>query len=148
MPVLDNPQYERFAQARANGAMPSDAYEIAGFKRHSGNAHRLSVNKSIIARINEILAKAAAKIESQPIVDKAYVLRRAQQLHERTTDAEEYNASARFLEMCGRHVDVQAFKDTSDVNVHITVDSAISRLAQLDEPAIDGSCEVIDHDSA
>lgn len=144
MPPLSNPQYERFAQARANGAMPSDAYEIAGFKRHSGNAHRLSVNDSIIARITEIQARAAAKIENQPIVDKAYVLRRAQQLHERTTDAEEYNASARFLEMCGRHVDVQAWKQDRDINVNITVDSAIARLAQLDAPVIEGDYEVID----
>ena len=61
MPVLKNAKYEIFAQERAKGASASDAYERAGYTRHDGNAHRLSVNEKVTARVDEILSKSAER---------------------------------------------------------------------------------------
>jgi hypothetical protein len=52
------------------------------------------------------------------------------------------NAAARALDMIGRHVDVQAFREAQDINVHITVDQAIAR---LESQAIEADYEVLGH---
>lgn len=70
MPALENARYERFAQALADGETADKAYVIAGFKRNRGNASRLKADESIVARVNEILASAAQRVE----IDKARVL--------------------------------------------------------------------------
>ncbi|WP_016745755.1 terminase small subunit [Rhizorhabdus wittichii] len=70
MPILPNAKYERFAQERASGKAPSDAYEAAGFKRNSGNAGRLDRQPAIQARVAELLTRAAEKVE----ISKARVL--------------------------------------------------------------------------
>ena len=61
MPVLKNPAHERFAQLRAKGVSASEAYVKAGFKKHDGNASRLSGNEKVQARVNELIAKGAEK---------------------------------------------------------------------------------------
>ena len=61
MSILSNPKHELFAQERAKGAGPSEAYEKAGFKRHPGNAHRMSANERISARVEEILTQSAER---------------------------------------------------------------------------------------
>jgi hypothetical protein len=83
-----------------------------------------------------------------PAIDKAYVLSKATKLFEACETALEAefdpkaaNVASRFLDQIGRHVDVQAFKDATDVNVHITVDQAIAR---LESQAIEADYEVID----
>ena len=58
---LKNARHERFAQERAKGKSVDEAYSLAGFKPHRGNAHRLSTNESVAARIAELQARAAKK---------------------------------------------------------------------------------------
>lgn len=70
MPVLPNAKHERFARAMAKGESASQAYVTAGYRKHDGNAHRLSINEQVRSRIEEILSRAAARAE----VDKAKVL--------------------------------------------------------------------------
>ena len=89
-------------------------------------------------------------IEKAPIT-KGYVLQQSVKLHElsmrHTVDenggfvGSAAASAARALDQIGRHVDVQAFKDASDINVNITVDAAIAKLASLDVPAIEGEYE-------
>jgi predicted house-cleaning NTP pyrophosphatase (Maf/HAM1 superfamily) len=54
MPVLPNPKHEAFAQARVKGKSADEAYAAAGYKPHRGNAHRLSTNESVVARVTEL----------------------------------------------------------------------------------------------
>ena len=61
MPALHNAKHELFAQARASGKGPSDAYVAAGFKLNSGNAGRLDRMPEVQARVAEILGKAAER---------------------------------------------------------------------------------------
>lgn len=56
MPILDHPRYEAMAQALAAGETADKAYVTAGFKAHRGNAHRLSTNENVKARVAEIVA--------------------------------------------------------------------------------------------
>jgi hypothetical protein len=48
MGELDNPKYERFAQELAAGK--TAAYEAAGYRKHRGNAARLSANERAVNR--------------------------------------------------------------------------------------------------
>lgn len=60
---LKNARHERFAQERLKGASVEEAYALAGFRPHSGNAARLSGNESVRARIADLQARAAEKAE-------------------------------------------------------------------------------------
>lgn len=59
MPVLRNPQWEKFANQIAKGETQMVAYERAGYPRHHGNANRLAQRPEVQARVAEILEKAA-----------------------------------------------------------------------------------------
>lgn len=63
MPVLKNSRWERYAQLLAKGKVADKAYVEAGFKRDDGNATRLKNRPEIIARVDEILGRAAKKAE-------------------------------------------------------------------------------------
>lgn len=154
MPVLPNPRHERFAQELVKGASQIAAYAAAGYKADRGAACNLSAKPYISQRVAELQGMAAARVVQKiAVIDKGYVLQQAHRMYEASANAaipedgfdpKAAAVAARFLDQVGRHVDVQAFKDTSDINVHITVDQAISRLAALDVPeAIEGEYEVI-----
>jgi len=140
---LSNQRHELFAHALASGETCDRAYQLAGFKPNRGNASALRAKQHIQKRVAEIQANMATRVAEKVAIDKAYVLARAVKMHEETAGFQEYAASARFLEMVGRHKDIQAFKDASDVNVTITVDTAIARL-QAPVEAIEGDYEVIE----
>jgi len=61
MPILSSSKYELFAHGLAQGLSASEAYERAGYKRHDGNAGRLSKNEKVRARVEEILAASAER---------------------------------------------------------------------------------------
>lgn len=63
MSVLKNPKHEAFAQARASGKSADEAYQIAGFRPHRGNAHRLSTKENVKRRVQEIVGRVAEKAE-------------------------------------------------------------------------------------
>ncbi len=56
MPILENARHEAFAQARARGVSPDQAYEDAGFVPGHNHASRLSMRPEIAERIAEIRA--------------------------------------------------------------------------------------------
>lgn len=158
MPSLENPQYEKFALERLKGLNAPDAYVAAGFQPNSGNAHRLNGRDSIRRRIAELQDQAAAMIvRSVAVIDKAYVRQEAYRMYEACAsaaitegdhgkivfDAKAATVASRFLEQLGKHVDIQAFKEVQDINVTVTVDAAIARLAAMDE-AIEANYAVID----
>jgi hypothetical protein len=142
MPVLSNPRHERFAQELAKGGSQIAAYENAGYKPDRGAASNLSAKPYISQRVAELQGMAAARtVKDISAIDKRYVLQQAVKLHEaamKATDGEDGfdpkagNVASRALDQIGRHVDVQAFKDVSDVNINITLDAAIGRLDAIE----------------
>lgn len=73
MPVLSNPKHERFAQELAKGKTADEAYELAGYNRHEGNASRLRGNEKVVARVAELQEPAArrARITAQRLMEMA-----------------------------------------------------------------------------
>jgi len=61
MGEIQNPRYERFAQELAAGKTADAAYEAAGYRKHRGNAARLSANERIKDRVREIQAVGAER---------------------------------------------------------------------------------------
>lgn len=61
--------------------------------------------------IAEAIAAAMAKRSKETGIDASYVLRQAVKLHEACMEAKEHSAAARALELVGKHVAVQAFKE-------------------------------------
>lgn len=61
MPVLKNARHEKFAQALAKGKTADEAYQLAGFKPHRGNASTLRANQNISSRVAEIQGRAAER---------------------------------------------------------------------------------------
>lgn len=59
MPALKDPQYEKFASELAELKAPTEAYKLAGYAPHRGNANRLSKRPEIRARVAELLNEAA-----------------------------------------------------------------------------------------
>ncbi len=70
MSVLKNRRHEMYAQALATGISQVAAYKYAGYNPDKGAACRLAANPRVKARLNELLAKAAAKT----VVDRAWIL--------------------------------------------------------------------------
>lgn len=65
MPILKNARHELFAQAVVKGNTIGKAYTLAGFKPHPANPIRLRDNEKIAARISEIKASVAQKVENK-----------------------------------------------------------------------------------
>ena len=63
MPVLKNPRREIFAQEIAKGTFATKAHGIAGYKSNDGNASKLASSPEIVARVKEIMEKAATRAE-------------------------------------------------------------------------------------
>ena len=63
MPILTNARHERFAQGLAAGKTADEAYQEAGYNKSRSAASRLSTNVNIVARVAELLGKAATKAE-------------------------------------------------------------------------------------
>jgi phage terminase small subunit len=61
VPVLTNPRRERFAQLLASGKTATDAYEMAGYKRHDGNGPAAAKKPEVAARVAEISGIAAER---------------------------------------------------------------------------------------
>src|SRR5271169_4931596 len=73
MGEIQNPRHERFAQEMAAGNSADGAYEAAGYRRHRGNAARLSANERVKNRLREIQSIGAerAAVTVQSLIDEA-----------------------------------------------------------------------------
>ena len=59
MPALKDPQYERFACELAELKPAVEAYKLAGYAPHRGNAARLARRPEVRFRVQELLEEAA-----------------------------------------------------------------------------------------
>ncbi len=107
MPALTNPKHERFCQELAKGKTQDEAYQIAGYKQSRSNASMLRAKKNIVNRVDELLGAVAEKA----VVDAAWVLEQLVANAKRAMSVAEGNVANRALELIGKHVAVQAFRD-------------------------------------
>ena len=63
MPALKNGRWELFAQGLAAKKTAEVAYAEAGYNPNPGNATRLKLNEAIKARVAELLANSARRVE-------------------------------------------------------------------------------------
>lgn len=125
MPILTNSRHERFAQELAKGKSACDAFVAAGFSANRGNAARLNANESIVKRVEEINARAAADVG----LSKQWVIERLIENTNRAMQAVEirdkdgatgeykYEGSVanKALELLGKEIGM--FKEKMDVAV-------------------------------
>lgn len=104
---LKNSRHERFAQELAKGKSQSEAYIAAGYKGDRTAACRLSTNVNIRERVLELTKRAAEKTA----IDAAWVLNRAAELHARALKEKQLSVAKGALDLIGKHVDVQAFRE-------------------------------------
>lgn len=108
---LKNARHERFCQELAKGATADAAYTAAGFKPNRGNATRLKLNESIFDRVQEIKGAVAEKVTEKTAIDAAWVLKKAAELHDKALGEKAFSAAKGALDLIGKHVDVQAFRE-------------------------------------
>lgn len=138
-PMSLNPKQQRFVEEYLIDLNATAAYRRAGYVATGNSAE---VNAARLLRNAQVAAAVAAAKElrsDEAKIDAAYVLRQAVKLHERcmqevvpvidrkgehVQDDEghplyAFNATgaAKALDLVGKHVDVQAFKERMDVNV-------------------------------
>jgi len=65
--------------------------------------------------IQEKISKLKAEREDRVLCDADWVLRNAMEMFHITKQAQDFSSSKGFLEMCGKHVNVSAFKDKKEV---------------------------------
>lgn len=61
MPTLKNGRHELFAQHVAKGKTADEAYQLAGYKPHRGNACTLRAKQNVADRLAELQEKVAAR---------------------------------------------------------------------------------------
>ena len=61
MGEIQNSRHERFAQELAAGKTADAAYEAVGYRKHRGNAARLSANERVKDRVREIQSIGAER---------------------------------------------------------------------------------------
>src|SRR5690348_13533730 len=81
MPLLTDRRHEAFAQGVADGKLPTQAYEDAGYKPTTANAlaassSRLLRHVKVAARVQELREKIAAKAVQASGIDAAWLLDR------------------------------------------------------------------------
>jgi phage terminase small subunit len=63
MPPLSNPRHEAFVRALFENKSADESYELAGYKPHRQNAHRLMTKDDVRARLSELQQEAQRKSE-------------------------------------------------------------------------------------
>lgn len=108
---LKNARHERFATAIAHGMPANQAYVEAGFAYNEGNAIRLKGNEKVAARIAELEQQRTERVVEKTAIDAAWVLQKAVELHAKALEEKQLSVARGTVELIGKHVDVQAFRE-------------------------------------
>jgi hypothetical protein len=108
---LKNTRHERFAQELAKGKSQVDAYETAGYKPNDGHAARLAGNGRVRDRVLELTKITTEKVIEKTAIDAAWVLKKAAELHAKALEEKQLSVAKGALDLIGKHVDVQAFRE-------------------------------------
>lgn len=122
MPMLDNPKWERFAQASAAGMNATDAMAEAGYARIGANAKRLTNNDQIKDRVKEIQGRDAADLK----ITRQWLIEQQVDVYKEARQEKDYGPANTALKqaaiMSGHWVE----KSESDVNLATFSDEPMS----------------------
>lgn len=85
----------------------------AGYSENSARA--LGCQNLTKINIQERIQELSAEREERVKIDADWVLKNAHEMFETTKDVGDFRSAKGFLEMCGKHVSVGAFKEHSEV---------------------------------
>lgn len=112
---LKNARHERFAQELAKGEHASTAYKNAGYSATGNSAEsaaaRLFKTVKVAKRVAELRSRIAEKVAEKTSIDAAWVLKKAAELHDKALEEKQLSVAKGALDIIGKHVDVQAFKE-------------------------------------
>jgi phage terminase small subunit len=108
---LKNSRHERFAQELAKGKSQVEAYALAGYKPNESHASRLVANGKVAERVAELKERIAEKTAEKASIDAAWVLKKAAELHSIALKEKQFSVAKGALDIIGKHVDVQAFRE-------------------------------------
>lgn len=108
---LKNARQEKFAQELAKGKSQVEAYAAAGYVPKESNASRLIANDKVRNRVLELTKKTAEKVTEKTAIDAAWVLKKAAELHDKALEEKQLSVAKGALDIIGKHVDVQAFRE-------------------------------------
>jgi phage terminase small subunit len=112
---LKNARHERFAQELAKGEHASTAYRNAGYSATGNSAEaaasRLLSDVKVRDRVLELTRQVAEKVTEKTAIDAAWVLKKAAELHAAALKAKQLAVAKGALDIIGKHVDVQAFRE-------------------------------------
>lgn len=108
---LKNARHERFAQELAKGKSQIEAYKLAGYEPKESNASRLIRNDKVRDRVLELKKLTTEKVTDKVAIDAAWVLQKASELHQLALKEKQFSVAKGALDLIGKHVDVQAFRE-------------------------------------
>jgi phage terminase small subunit len=120
MPALENDKHEMFANEFVKDLNASQAAIRCGYSERSSRMQgsRLMTDDNILRRIEELKLERSERTK----IDVDYVLKRATMMHEQCWDRDDAKNAIAALKLVGDHVNVQAFKQHTEISGGITVE--------------------------
>jgi phage terminase small subunit len=103
------PKQQRFVEEYLVDLNATQAAIRAGYSE--ATAKQQGSRLLTYADIAEAIEKATEKRSEETKIDAAWVLQKAKELHEKALEAESYAAAKGALDLIGKHIDVQAFRE-------------------------------------
>ena len=120
MPELANERHEMFANEFVKDLNASQAAMRCGYSEKTARSQgsRLLTDANILERISELKLERSERTK----IDVDYVLRRATMMHEECWNRDDAKNAIAALKLVGDHVNVQAFKQHTEISGGITVE--------------------------
>ncbi len=113
-------QQQRFVdEYLADPEQNAKAAYMKAYPKTKGNAAEASASRLLRhAKVVEVVVNAMKVRSEKAGVDALWVLLQAAKQYKKADEADNIPAAIKALEVCGKHVDVQAFRDVVDVHHH------------------------------
>lgn len=120
MPALANDKHEAFANEFVKDLNATQAATRCGYSEKTAKSQgsRLLTNADIVKRIDELKLERSKRTK----IDVDYVLKRATMMHEECWNRDDAKNAIAALKLVGDHVNVQAFKQHTEISGGITVE--------------------------
>lgn len=120
MPALANDKHELFANEFVKDLNATQAAARCGYSEKTAKQQgsRLLTNADISKRIDELKLERSERTK----IDVDYVLKRATMMHEECWNRDDAKNAIAALKLVGDHVNVQAFKQHTEISGGITVE--------------------------
>lgn len=120
MPALENDKHEAFANEFVKDLNATQAAIRCGYSEKTAKSQgsRLLTNADIVKRIDELKLERSERTK----IDVDYVLKRATMMHEQCWARDDAKNAIAALKLVGDHVNVQAFKQHTEISGGITVE--------------------------